>query len=591
MKRFFGTVFAVFVSLVLFFVLLPILILPALISGEKRADLPRNIVLELDLRQHFSDQPHASPLDVLGAGTPSVVKVVEALARAESDSRVAGVFVRLDGGIGLPLAQAEEIRDSLRSMRAVGKYVVVHSQSFYSSGLGSYYAAAESDELWMQPNGSMATRDVKMSSLFARSVLDGMGAPTERVRSLEAPTATTTLNVDTLSAAHRESYASIVSSIYDRATRGIAESKNMTPEQVQALLQASPYLASEALAAGLVSHLGYDDEAEAAALTKAGENAALVDWTLYLKGAGTPYAEGEVIAVVYGEGPIGLGNGGQDIRSGTEPGMGGDITANAIRAAADDLKVKAILFRVESAGGSAVASDQIWDAVNYAKEQGKPVVVSMGSVAASGGYYVAMSADRIIAQPTTVTGSIGVAGGKFAMGGSYGVLGLAVEGPTGDEDGEPGQELSDPNLRNKEDWQAVQKMMGSIYTDFTSKVAAGRGMSVEAVHEIAQGRIWSGAQAKEIGLIDDLGGFRFAIGETKRMIGLEVNAAIELRTFPGPRTKLEQLADMLGVSASVVRVIMMFSQFGQVETVKDLAESIYLDSQPSELTMDPVEVE
>lgn len=575
MKKFFGTVLAVFVSLVLFFVLMPVLLLPTLMSSSEKPDLPGHMVLELDLRQSFSDQPQDNPLNILGETQPAIVKVVEALARAESDKRVSGVFVRLGGESDLPLAQAEEVRDSFKSLRRSGKFVIVHAQSFQSKGLGSYYAASESDELWLQPNGSLATKGTEVSSVFMRDLLSIISSvPGSKTAGDFSRTANTYMEVD-FTGRESEAYDSLAGSIVGRAAEGIAASRSMTADQVNALLSASPYLASEALAAGLVNQLGYDDEAAKVALDKAGKGATLVSWSDYLEGAGSPFGEGEVIAVVYGEGPIDLGAAGP----GQYQIIGGDTTAKAIRDAADDKMVKAILFRVESPGGSAVAADQIWDAVNYAKDKGKPVVVSMGSVAASGGYYVAMAADRIIAQPTTITGSIGVVGGKFALAGNYGMLGLKVaEGDGGDK--------AIQNENDAEQWLAVNKMLISIYTDFTSKVAQGRGMSVEEVHKIAGGRMWSGVQAREIGLIDELGGFRFALGETKEMIGLDANAAVELRTFPGPRTRRERYEDMIGISTGTLKVLYELSAIGQVETVKDLAESVYTDGAPEESSRD-----
>lgn len=586
MKRIIGTVFAVFLALVLFFVMLPVLILPVLVTGQKKPEIPSLAVLELDLGGTFTDQPQGSSFDTGRASSASIIRVVEALARAEDDARVSGLFVTLDGEETLPIAQAEEIRDALKSFRAKGKFVIVHARSFQPASLGAYYAATESDELWMQPGGTFASSDVQVNASFAEALANTDESASSGGQYEDYKTAVRSFTRRGLSGPNRDAYGSLVQAIHDRATEGIAISRGMSPDGLRALLQEGPRDAADALASGLISHLGPFDQARSAALIRAGQGATGITWSDYLAGAGTLYGQGAVIAVVYAEGPI-KSDQMEDIAT---PTINANITANAIRDAADDESVKAILFRVDSAGGSAVASGQIWDAVKYASDSGKPVVVSMGSVAASGGYYVAMAADRIIAQPTTITGSIGVVDGKFVMGRSYGTLGLTLSETVAGGPGEQKNGLSDVEAAggSGESWQTVNKVLGNFYTDFTLKVAEGRGMSLEAVHEVASGRAWSGAQARDLGLIDGLGGFRYAIGETKTMIGLDANAPVELRVWPGPASPWQRIMQMKGVSGSAGRVILMFSQLGQVETIKDLMGSVYNGAAPDE---GPVEAE
>lgn len=571
MKRLFGTVFAVFLTLVLFFVMLPVLILPGLLTGEKKVDLPALALLELDLGQTLTDQPSFNQYRASNeAIVPSVIRVVEALTRAESDDRVSGLLVTMSADVDLPVAQAEEIRDALKSFRSTGKFVVVHASEFKSVNPGVYYAASESDQLWMEPDGYFASADIEVRSLFTKNLSETV-KPLASVRQSEDNTpVVNAFTRPALAGARRQIYGSILKTIEKRTTAGIAESKGISVEAAYDLLHQGPYTATRAMSAGLISHLGADVQARASALELAGAGAKPVAWHDYLSAAGSLYDEGAVIAVVYAEGAI-------SPEEEQASGINGDVTAQAIRDAADDEAVEAVLFRIDSAGGSPVASDQIWKAVKYARDSGKPVVVSMGSVAASGGYYVATAADRIIAQPTTVTGSIGLVDGKFVLGGAYGSLGLTVSETVA---GAPSNETeADEQIggqgQSDAPWQSVNQVLGDFYTDFTVKVAQERGMSLAAVHEVASGRVWSGEQARDLGLIDDLGGFRYAIGETKKMIGLEASAPVELRTWPGPASPWQRMEQLVNVSQSATRVMLMFSQLGQVDTIRDLRESVY----------------
>lgn len=569
MKRIAGTIFAVFLSLVLFFVLLPVMILPALVTGQKLPEIPSLAILELDLGGAFTDQPHSSSFDTGATRHTPIIRVVEALARAEDDDRVSGLFVTLPGETDLSIAQAEEIRDALRSFRANGKFVISHARNFHSDRLGALYAASESDELWMPLEGRFASLGEQADTFLAETTLNSAQVTAAESQQEDYQTAVSTFARLSFSDSGGDAYGSLVQTIHDRATAGIASSRGMSPEKLRELLQGGATSAPRTLASGLISHLGPLDAARGAALQRAGQGAGSVAWNDYLAAAGTLYGEGDVIAVIYAEGLI---EPDQAEHTGSLT-INANTTASAIRGAADDESIKAILFRVDSSGGSAVASDQIWNAVKYAKDSGKPVVVSMGSIAASGGYYVAMAADRIIAQPTTITGSIGVVDGKFVMGRAYGTLGLTVSETVAGAPDDIANSLPEEGAR--ESWQSVNKVLGDFYTDFTAKVAEERGMSLEAVHEVASGRAWSGAQARDLGLIDGLGGFRYAIDETKSMIGLDADAPVELRIWPGPASPWQRILQMRGVSGSAARVIMMFSQLGQIDTIKDLMESVY----------------
>lgn len=264
MKRLFGTVFAVFLTLVLFFVMLPVLILPGLLTGQKNVDLPALALLELDLGQTLTDQPSFNRYRASHeAVVPSVIRVVETLAKAEGDVRVSGLLIKMAADVDLPVAQAEEIRDALKSFRAKGKFVVVHAQEFKSANPGAFFAAVESDQLWMEPDGYFASADIEVRSLFNKSLSQAV-EPTPGAHQLEDNSSV--MNAFTqpaLAGARRQIYGSILKTIEERTTAGIAQSKGITAQAAHDLLHEGPYTASRAMSVGLVSHLGADVQARA----------------------------------------------------------------------------------------------------------------------------------------------------------------------------------------------------------------------------------------------------------------------------------------------------------------------------------------
>jgi protease-4 len=303
------------------------------------------------------------------------------------------------------------------------------------------------------------------------------------------------------------------------------------------LIDRGPYLADEALDAKLVDKLAYRDAAYDDLQEKLGPHAKFLYVSKYLDRAGSPYDEGATVALIYGVGNILRG------KSGYDPifqnvSMGADTVAAAFRAAADDKSVKAILFRIDSGGGSYVASDTIWREVVRAKKAGKPIIVSMGAMAGSGGYFIALPADKIVAQPATLTASIGVFAGKMLTTNFWDKLGISWDEVhtssnamvfTGVQDYSP------------EQWQRFEGWLDRIYDDFTTKVADGRKLPKEKVLEIAKGRVWTGEDAKALGLVDELGGFPVALRLVREAAKLPADAKIKLKLFPRPKSPLEKL--------------------------------------------------
>jgi protease-4 len=566
LKGIFNRIASVIIFLVLLFAVISV------IGVFTQPRLPGELVLSLDLRNGLPDKRARNPfVDERSIG--SLIDAVTALAKAEGDDRVKGLFIRVGGGISS--AEASELRAALKAFRAKGKFVVAHAQAFYTTGMGDYFLASAADEIWLQPVSEMNTAGVSSTAVFLRSLLDKIEAKPEFTQRYEYKNAMNMLTEKDFTPSHREANLRLIQSVFDSATAGIAADRKKTREEIVALINGAPYLTQEAIDKKLIDKQGYDDEAEDAALARAGGKAEVKTLREYYKFAGSPW-EGmgrPTIALIHGDGQIhdGESEGG----FGADSTMGGDTIADAIREATEDSDVKAILFRVNSPGGSALASDQILDAVKKAQKAGKKVVVSMGEVAASGGYYVSLSADKIFAHETTITGSIGVLSGKIVTAGSWALLGIDLR-PLGIGT----NALMDSSVTpfTPEQWAAFNKGVDQIYEDFTAKVAAGRKMPIEKVREIAKGRVWSGADAKERGLVDEFGGFRAALEATKALAGIPADSEINLKSYPKPKSPFEEIAEMFGTTAEVVRTVALMGELMEAEPVADFMKLIVNDA-------------
>lgn len=534
-------------SIIIFLVLLAVVF--GVIGVFTQPKLPGEMVLTLDMRNGLPDSrpsnPFADPNRIA-----SVIDAVTALAKAESDDRVKGLYMRV-GGNGISTAQAQEMRAALKSFKAKGKFVIAHAQSFYASGMGDYFLASAADEIWLQPVSSMNTTGVSTTSAFLRNMLDKISAKPEFAQRYEYKNAANMFMEKDFTAAHREASYRLIESIFETSTAGIAGDRKKTREEVVALINSAPYLTQEAIDKKLIDKQGYDDEAEDAAVAKAGGKAELTTLTEYFKIAGSPWQGFGRPTIAFIQGDGGINDGKSEGGFGSDPSIGGDTVAKAFRDATEDEDVKAILFRVNSPGGSALASDQILQAIRKAQKAGKKVVVSMGDVAASGGYYVSLSADKIFAHETTITGSIGVLSGKIVTSGSWALLGVDLKSL-----GVGNNALIDSATQSftPEQWALFNKGIDQIYEDFTAKVAAGRKMELAKVREIAKGRVWTGADAKQRGLVDEFGGFRAALEATKALAGIPADQEINLRR-PKAKSPWDEIAEAFGTSAEVVRTI------------------------------------
>lgn len=493
--------------------------------------VPRGTVLELDLTRPLTDDPLSA---LVPGGRPTLRQVVEALDRAGDDPRVAGLvaWVRAPAQ---GLATVQELRDAVAGFRSKGKFAVAHAETFgeLGPGNGAYYLATAFDEIWLQPSGDVGLVGVAMEVNFLRGTLDKLGVLPQVDHRCEYKSAKDRLTETGFTPAHREASERIVSSLFEQLVGGVAEGRKLDPGRVRALVDSGPVLGTEAVDAGLVDRLAYRDEVTGHVKAEGGRLLALPAYAKRRRGLRRRAAG---VALILGRGAIVQGRSRPDPL--TRTAMGSDTVTAAFRQAVEDKRVKAILFRIDSPGGSAVASDAIWRETVRAREAGKPVVVSMGDVAGSGGYFVAMSADRIVAQPATITGSIGVVGGKAVVAGLKAKLGVSH----GEVHAGANALISSASTPYSDrEWERVQRSLDRVYDDFTAKVAAGRGLPLERVHEIARGRVWTGADALEIGLVDELGGYPSAVRAVRDVLGLSPDAPVRLVPFPPRRSLLARL--------------------------------------------------
>ncbi|KAA5800985.1 signal peptide peptidase SppA [Alkalicaulis satelles] len=561
MKQFwfslFGSVLGVLIGAIMLGVFLVLmiggLIASAIQSAESEADraLPASgIVLELDLRLPRLDQPSRSPFAF--SRPLALIDLVEALERARTDDRVAGVFVRANEFAMSP-GQAEEIRGALSQFTSSGKFAVVHAQGFEGTGVMNYFAVAGAGELWLQPTASFSAVGLASETLFLGGLIEQFGAEAEFVQLHEYKNAADIYTRAGFTDAHREATLSLLTNLYDTAIEGIARDRSMSPDALRGVIEAGPYTASQAYEARLVDRLGHVFDAREAARREVSGRARFVPIETYAR---TPQSSGgsasrPVIALVTGQGAIVTGDPASGF-SGDEV-IGADRMAQAIDAAGRDSSVRAIVLRIDSPGGSPTASDQIWDAVMRARQNGKPVVVSMGSVAASGGYYIAAPADMIVANAGTLTGSIGMLGGKIVIDGALQRIGLNLEPLS--VGGEYALAYSGATGWSDSQRAAYQRLAEQIYEDFTTKVADGRDLPMTRVQEIARGRVWTGAQAAELGLVDRIGGLQEAISAARELAGLDADEPVRLRRFPAQPTALEAFQQLFGLSAEGVEAL------------------------------------
>lgn len=506
--------------------------------------VPEHSTLILRMGGELVEMP---PNDVLGQVTgggraQTVRGYVEALRRAKTDSRIDSVLIVPSHFDSPYWGKVQELRDAVLDFRKSGKRI---SAFLEHGGDREYYLATAADRIYLLPSSGVDLKGVATYDVFLKGTLDKVGASADFEKIGAYKTAPNQLMQTTHTPAHREMSEWLTRDMYEQLVRGVAEGRKKKVEDVRALIDEGPFLAEQALRAGLVDTLAYEDQLDDhGAVSKSGS----VEGDAYGRSRRSLAARNAPrVAVIYISGIINSGESGSDPLNGAVAGSARLV--KAIRAARADDGVRAIVVRIDSPGGSSIASDVIWRelAVTRDEKPGRPLVASMSDLAASGGYYVAVAAPTIVAQPATLTGSIGIYGGKFVLGGTYEKLGANIEAVTIGRNA--GMESPDRPFTDSERAK-LQEQMRSFYQGFVRNVAASRKMPVDKVEQLAEGRVWTGAQARQHGLVDVLGGLDRAIAVAKERAGISAETEVEVVNYPPRRTLTEMLLEELSGSGN-----------------------------------------
>jgi protease-4 len=511
------------------------------------------LILELDLTDGIAEGPPADPLSaLLTMRRTRLQDLLDGLRRAAGDDRVRALVVKV-GGSRVGLATIQELRAAIGDFRASGKLAVAWAESFgeFVHGNLPYYLASGFDRVYLQPSGTLGLTGVAVQQVFFRDALEKLGVGFESAKRYEYKSAPEQFTESGFTGPAREAAARLAESVTEQLVGAIAAGRGLSVEQALALLARGPFLAEQARAEGLVDGLLYRDEVYDQVRKEAGQDATLLYLQRYQRTQSigdlprrlgssvqglAPGQQERFVATIYAHGAIRAGRSGRGGPGGS--GMGSDTVAAALRAAAADDGARAVVLRVNSPGGSYTASDVIWREVVRVRAAGKPVVVSMGDVAASGGYFIAAPADVIVAQPGTITGSIGVFMGKPVLRDLFGRAGISTDTIADGAGAGTATMFSSSRPFSDAEWARINEWLDAVYADFTQKVAAGRRIPAERVHELARGRVWTGADAIANGLADEAGGLREAIAIARKRAGLPGDAPVRIYPRLGPLDQL-----------------------------------------------------
>ncbi|HSC28417.1 MAG TPA: signal peptide peptidase SppA [Vicinamibacterales bacterium] len=496
-----------------------------------------NSTLVLDVRGDLHEMEPSGVLGQFLEAPPTVRSVVDALRKARVDRRVTSVIVR-PTGTAATWGKVQEVRDAIIDFRQSDKPIVAYLEF---GGDQEYYLASACDEVFLMPTASLDLTGIASYELFLRGTLDKIGAYPDALHIGEYKTASNTFTERGFTPAHREMAESLNSDLYDQLIRGVADGRQKSEEEVRALIDHGPYLPEDAVRAGLVDDLAYEDELDDKVELGAGEVRFLQQRDYrQISPVSLGLNRGPRIAVLYAVGLITSGESNYD-----SPGaqvVGSDTIVRYLRRLRADSSVRAIVLRIDSPGGSAIASDVIWREIMLTRDA-KPVIASMSDVAASGGYYIAMPAHAIVAQPSTLTGSIGVVMMKFVIDGTLSKLGM---GATAVSEGRYAELFSPIRTYSPEERARVEQLMQATYDAFVEKAAAGRNTTPERIDAVGQGRVWTGRQAKQLGLVDELGGLERALALARQRANIPQDSEVELVIYPPRKSIYEIVANPFG---------------------------------------------
>ena len=513
--------------------------------------MPSNATLVLRVGGNLSE---TAPDDVVGylrgVRTPTVRGIVDSLRRAKVDKRIRAVLIKPTGFESPFWGKVQEVRDAMLDFKTSGKPLYAYMEY---GGDREYYLASAADKVYLMPSTSLDLVGVATYELFLRGTLDKIGAYPDLHHIGDYKTAVNTFTQTGYTAAHKEMDDSLNRDLFAQIVSGIAGGRKKDEAEIRRLIDAGPFLPEEALRAGLVDDVQYEDQVR----DKLEEgDSRQIDGDDYARSGSSLGTRGPRLAIIYAAGTINSGKSGFDPINGAV--VGSDTLIEYIRRARRDSSVRGIVLRIDSPGGSATASDAVWRELMIAKNerQDRPIVASMSDLAASGGYYIAMPADMIVAQPSTLTGSIGIFGGKIVTGALYEKLGAKVESTSV---GRHAEINSPVRPYNPEEVKKLDEQLQAFYDQFVEKAASSRHSTPEKIDALAQGRVWTGQQAKDRGLVDELGGLERAIALTKERAKIPADSDVEVVVYPPRKSFYEILSDQVNGTNESVRMAQWLS--------------------------------
>jgi len=491
--------------------------------------VPRNATLVLRVPSVLTEVNAGGLLERFLGAPPTLRSIVDNLHKAAVDDRVSRVVLLPSGGQAL-WGKIQEVRDAVIAFKSSGKPVLAYLEY---GGDQQYYLATAADRIFLMPTSPLDLMGVASYELFLRGTFDLIGVYPDFLHAGDYKTAGNLFTEETFTQPHREMSESLNADLFDQLVLDIATSRSRSASEIRALIAEGPFLPEDALAAGLVDELAYEDEV----LARDAEEQQSISGQDYAKVSlrSVGLNTGPKIAVIYVTGVINTGRSGYSSTQGSV--VGSDTVIENLREARNDPTVRAIVLRIDSPGGSAIAADVIWREVVLTRAN-TPVIASMSDVAASGGYYIAMPAQAIVAQPATLTGSIGVVAGKFVVGEAFSKLGANIESVS---QGRFAEINSPVRAFSSAERAKVQVQLDAVYETFVRKAAEGRAMTRERIHAVAQGRVWTGRQGQQMGLVDELGSLDHAVEIAKQYADIEPEMGVELVIYPPVRGLLETL--------------------------------------------------
>ncbi len=511
---------------------------------DNHQDITDNSILRLDLNQQISEKQHFVGFFDVAIRLQDILK---ALDKAATDTKIKAVVVEL-GNSNIGMAKAQEIIAAIKKFKISGKPTIVYAKDLgsMSGGMVDYYMASSFDEIWLQPSGGLGFSGFNFEMPYIKDALDKFNITAEFQQRHEYKGGIDIYNENKMPVSVKNNLQNLANSWLKQVVAEVEENKPNLVGQVNILIDNSPYLGHQAVTLGLIDRLGYLDQLDARLNEIAGDDYADISIMDYLfvnsefNGIDSVDSEGKItdVALNYGVGAIGSGKtGGSD-----DDDFSPYIIAEALKEAREDDAIKAVIFRVDSPGGAYGQSDMVWREVVLLEDAGKPVVVTMGDYAASGGYFVAMAASHIIANPATITGSIGVYSGKFATKEFWREFGINWDGI---KVGKNSGMWSMINKFSPDEMNKFKQSIDFIYDDFTKKAAKGRNMDEASIDNAARGRVFSGVDALQIGLVDELGGMVEAKDAMRNILNLNENDSLNLIELPTEISSYEQFQQLI----------------------------------------------